>query len=139
MAGKKGGATADMSGCRGCRHYFEAADPGCYRQSIPACVYILNEGRRRPCPPGPAPGDNRVLCRRQGAALKRYGRCNRALIKRHYHLADPPELISGCLGCEKSECTNCLERKLKAAGKKSRPRPGRGRAQSSTATPGRRK
>ena len=39
-------------GPRHVRNYFEAADPNCYRQSIPACVYILDEGRRRPCPAG---------------------------------------------------------------------------------------
>lgn len=49
---KSGKAAPDMSGCRGCRHYFEAADPNCYRQSIGSCVYILDEGRRRPCPAG---------------------------------------------------------------------------------------
>ena len=49
---KSKAAAPDMSGCAGCRHYFEAADPNCYRQSIPACVYILDEGRRRPCPAG---------------------------------------------------------------------------------------
>lgn len=77
MAGKKGGAAADMSGCRGCRHYFEAADPGCYRQSIPACVYILNEGRRRPCPPGPGCTEYRPLP--QG--LSAYRRRHRAIIE----------------------------------------------------------
>ena len=41
---KSKAAAPDMSGCAGCRHYFEAADPNCYRQSIPACVYILDEG-----------------------------------------------------------------------------------------------
>ena len=45
---KSKAAAPDMSGCAGCRHYFEAADPNCY----PACVYILDEGRRRPCPAG---------------------------------------------------------------------------------------
>lgn len=38
--------------------------------------------------------------------------------KLHYHLADPPELISDCLRCKKPECTNCLERKLRAAPRK---------------------
>ena len=36
---KSKAAAPDMSGCAGC-------------QSIPACVYILDEGRRRPCPAG---------------------------------------------------------------------------------------
>ena len=55
--------------------------------------------------------------------------------KRHYHLADPPELIAECLSCARSECTNCLERRLKAAVKTN----SRRRSQSSTASPGRRK
>ena len=38
--------------------------------------------------------------------------------KLHYHLADPPELISDCLRCKKPECTNCLERKLRTAPRK---------------------
>ena len=51
MEKKKSDSQApDMSACRGCRHFFEAADPDCYRQSIPACEYILDTGRRRPCP-----------------------------------------------------------------------------------------
>lgn len=58
--------------------------------------------------------------------------------KRLYHLADPPELIAECLSCKKSECTNCLERRLKAA-VKSNSRLSWGRSQSSTSTPGRRK
>lgn len=41
-----------------------------------------------------------------------------ALRKLHYHLADPPELISDCLRCKKPECTNCLERKLRTAPRK---------------------
>ena len=50
MEKKKSDSQApDMSACRGCRHFFEAADPDCYRQSIPACEYILDTGRRRPC------------------------------------------------------------------------------------------
>ena len=49
MEKKKSDSQApDMSACRGCRHFFEAADPDCYRQSIPACEYILDTGRRRP-------------------------------------------------------------------------------------------
>ena len=55
--------------------------------------------------------------------------------KRHYHLADPPELIAECLSCARSECTNCLERRLKAAVKTN----SRRRSQSSTASPGCRK
>ena len=55
--------------------------------------------------------------------------------KRHYHLADPPELIAECLSCARSECTNCLERRLKAAVKTN----SRLRSQSSTASPGFRK
>ena len=49
---KSKAAAPDMSGCAGCRHYFEAADPNCYRQSIPACDDIRAEGRRRPSPAG---------------------------------------------------------------------------------------
>lgn len=42
----------DMSRCADCLYHFAAADPDCYRAVMPACVYILRTGRRRPCPAG---------------------------------------------------------------------------------------
>ncbi len=41
-----------MSRCADCLYHFAAADPDCYRAVMPACVYILRTGRRRPCPAG---------------------------------------------------------------------------------------
>ena len=52
MRKQKAGAAPDMRRCADCAHHFGAADPGCYRAVLPACVYILDTGRRRPCPAG---------------------------------------------------------------------------------------
>ena len=53
MSKRKSKAAAPaMSACAACRPYFEPADRKWYRKSNPACVYILDEGRRRPCPAG---------------------------------------------------------------------------------------
>lgn len=149
---KSKAAAPDMSGCAGCRHYFEAADPNCYRQSIPALRLHTGRGAQAALSrgrglhgalahaaglqqlPQAAPRHHRGLHAR--AQPLREGR---ALRKLHYHLADPPELISACLRCKKPECTNCLERKLRTAPAQGRTGGRRAGAQSSTASPGRRK
>ena len=70
----------DMSGCRGCRHYFEAADPVCYRQSIPACEYILDTGMRRPCPAGADCTEYRSVPRGMSAYRRRHNAIIEAFI-----------------------------------------------------------
>ena len=38
--------------CLGCRYFFPARDVSAYFGMLPACCYILEAGRRRPCPAG---------------------------------------------------------------------------------------
>lgn len=81
MEKKKSDSQApDMSGCRGCRHYFEAADPDCYRQSIPACGYILDTGMRRPCPAGADCTEYRSVPRGMSAYRRRHNAIIEAFI-----------------------------------------------------------